>query len=321
VGEVADVVERRFRTPGPPRLHVDNAAGETVARATEGEEVVVRARKRVHADSAERARRVLDNVVVDMDQDGDEIRVSQRAFLVDRGIAGLFREGRAAVDYEIDLPRQASVTARSTSGEITVAGVKGSVELQSVSGDISVDGVRGALHVRTVSGACRAGGCAGVLEANTISGDLTLERCALRGAGVRTVSGDVEAEAVLAPEGRYSIVTVSGDVALATPSPCAVRFQTASGDLSTGGGLEVSRASPREHLVRQGSGGPEVVVRTVSGDLEIERRDIASVPPTEPEAAILPARDRKAEAMDVLERLARGELDAEEAGRRLDAAR
>jgi hypothetical protein len=322
VGEVSDVIERRFRTTGIPRLLAENVAGETTVRGG-ADEVIVRVLKRAHADSPERARRVLDNVDVEIEQDGDEIRVSQRAFLVDRGFIGIFRERRAVIDYEIDVPSEAEVSVRSASGEITVKGIRGPVEAQSVSGDVRIDEVRGALRVRTVSGDCEASGCAGALEANSVSGDLSFERCSFPSAGVRTVSGDFEAAAELSSGGPYAVTTVSGDVTFATPSDCEVHFQTASGDVSAAEGFEVHRASRREYVVRRGvPDAPLVVVRTVSGDLQIEHREVdAPAMPAGPVEPALEKRDRKAEALQVLEGVARGEIDVEEAARRLDASR
>jgi hypothetical protein len=323
VGEVSDVIERRFRTSGIPRLRVENVAGETTIRGG-ADEVVVRVYKHAHADSPERARRLLDNVDVEIEQDGDEIRVSQRAFLVDRGFIGVFRERRAVIDYEIAVPSEAEVSVRSASGEIRVTGVQGPLELQSVSGDVDIEDVRGALRVRTVSGDCEARVCAGALEANSVSGDLSFERCSFPSANVRTVSGDFRAAAELASGGPYAVTTVSGDVALATPSPCEVRFQTASGDVSAGEGFDVQRTSRREFIVRHGPpDAPVVAVRTVSGDLQLEHRDIdaPAMPVVALDAALTEKRDRKAEAIEVLERLARGEMDVEEAARRLDAGR
>ena len=97
--EFTDLLEKRFRTSGIPLVRVENAAGDTRVRGGPGDEVVVRARKRAHAESQERGRRVLDNIEVDVEQQGDEIHVSQRAYLLERGWINLFRERRAVVDY------------------------------------------------------------------------------------------------------------------------------------------------------------------------------------------------------------------------------
>lgn len=319
--EFSEVVEKRFRTAGMPRIETANVAGATVIRGGRSDEVVVRATKRAQAESADRARRVLENVDVVIEQEGDSVRVSQRAFLVERGWLGLFRERRAVVDYEIELPDRAEVEARSTSGDVRVERVEGPVELQTVSGDIELSEIRGPLRARSVSGDVVASAFAGALEANSVSGDLRFEGSALRSAHVRTVSGDVEVAARLAGEGPFAVTTVSGDVEVVTPSACSVRLHTMSGELRTEGSARIERASRREFVATQGVGGPDVVVRTVSGDVLLAQREVeAPAPPEEPVAAP-PPRDRKAEALAILEQLGRGELDVDEAARRLDSVR
>lgn len=321
--EFTDVVEHRFRTAGAPYVRVENVAGETLARGGAGEEVVVRARKRAHAESADRGKRVLDAIEVEVAQHGDEIFVSQRAFLLERGWSNLFRDRRALIDYDIELPRAASVSVQTASGEVKIANIEGSVEAQSVSGDVAIAGVRGPVRLRSVSGDCVAEGCAGAVDANSVSGDLSFRSCAWSSGRIRTISGEVEAEVRLDGDGPVQVNTLSGDVELITSSPCRVVFDTTSGDLDVSGGVEVERRGRRGSVVQLGEGGAEVHVRTVSGDFELRRGEVNApeAAPAEAPAAAAVGRDRKAEALAVLRELERGEIDADEAGRRLDAAR
>lgn len=320
--EFTDVLEKRFRVAGTPVLRVENVAGETHVRGGSGEEVVIRAKKRAHAESAERGKRVLDNIEVEIEQDGDEIRVTQRAFLLERGWMNLFRDRRAVVDYDIEVPRGAVVSVRSASGEIAVRSVEGSVELQSVSGDVELEGIRGPLRLRTVSGDCVATRCAGVIEGNSVSGDLTFRSCAWPSGHLRTISGDIAAEVRFEAGGSVQVSTVSGDLDLATPSPFELHYETTSGDLEAAGGIALEKVGRRSFVARQGDGGAELRVHTVSGDVSVRRSDVDApeVPAVETPAAPV-GRDRKSEALSVLRALEQGEIDAEEAARRLDAVR
>ncbi len=320
--EVSEVVEKRFHTTGRPLVRVENVAGETRVRGATADEVVVRATKRAYAESADRAKRVLDNIEVQFEQDGDEIRVSQRAYLLERGWANLFRDRRAVVDYEVEVPRGTTVSVRSASGAIDVRAVEGAVDLQSVSGDVAVGEVRGPLRLRTVSGDCVAERCAGVIEANAVSGDLTFRSCAWPSGRLRTLSGDVAAEVRLDGEGPLALSTVSGDVELATPSAFELRFQTTSGDLEASG-VAPERLGRRAFVVRQGEGGAEVDVHTVSGDVTVRASDVdAPEAPAEDVIAAPPPRsDAKVKALEVLRAFEHGEIDADEAARRLDAVR
>ncbi len=320
--ESSEVLEKRFRAGGGPLVRVENVAGETHVKGTAGDEVVVRATKRAYADSAERGKRVLENIEVEFEQDGDEIRIWQRAYLLERGWANLFRDRRARVDYDIEVPRGTTVSVRSASGEIDVRGVEGGAELQTVSGDVAAQDIRGPLRLRTVSGQCVAERCAGVVEANSVSGDLTFRSCAWPSGGLLTISGDVAAEVRLSATGSVRVNTVSGDVELATPSAFELRFDSTSGDLDAPDGVVVTKLGRRSAVARQGEGGAQVRVHTVSGDVTVRRGDVSAPEmPAEDAAAPASGRDRGAEALDVLRALERGEIDAAQAAMSLDALR
>lgn len=302
-------------------MRVENVAGDTRVSGGPGEEVVVRARKRVHAESQERGRRVLDNIEVEIEQHGDEIHVSQRAYLLERGWMTLFRERRAVVDYEIEVPEQAMVLVRSASGDVQVREIRGAVEVQTVSGDAEAEQVRGPMRIRTVSGDCEATRCAGTIEANSVSGDLSFRGCAWRSGRVRSISGDIDASLRLDGPGPFGLTTVSGDVELATPSAFELRFDTTSGDLEASG-LAAERLSRRSWAIRQGEGGAEIGVRTVSGDVSVRRDEVdAPEQPAATASGSTPTGERSSEALAILESLERGEVDVEEAARRIDAAR
>src|SRR5262249_14306688 len=77
---VSDVEEKRFTVQGMPKVRVSNVAGEIDVSVGSANEVFVRARKRVEGWSEDRARRLLENVEIVMEQNGDEIVIEPRMF-------------------------------------------------------------------------------------------------------------------------------------------------------------------------------------------------------------------------------------------------
>jgi hypothetical protein len=67
-------VEKTFTVDGMPRLRVQNVSGETAIRVGEAGQVRVVARKRVKGGSADRAKRLLENVEVRIEQQGNDLR-------------------------------------------------------------------------------------------------------------------------------------------------------------------------------------------------------------------------------------------------------
>src|SRR5437763_1889085 len=116
--EYSEVVERDFTVGAMPGLHVRNVSGDTRVAVGEPGTIHVRARKRVRGTSEERAKRLLENVEVRMEQDGDEVMLKPHLYEQDRGWADLFRGGRVAVDFEITVPQELRLQAQTVSGDL-----------------------------------------------------------------------------------------------------------------------------------------------------------------------------------------------------------
>lgn len=323
--EFTEEVEGVFSVDGPPTLRTRNVSGETRVVVGPDGTVRVQARKRVRGSSAEKAKRLLQNVEVRMEQQGNVIEVKPHLYEQDRGWLDLFRGGRVGVDLLISIPRESSVEAHTVSGDLNVTGVRGQVEIQSVSGDVRVDDVQGPLSLKSVSGDCTCIGFVGRLEANTVSGDLSVERCRVREADIVTVSGDLTVDGDLERGEGHRIRTISGDVELSLAGNAyEIGYKTMSGDVSLDAEGHISKDGRRDRTIVIGApkDATRVHVKTVSGDLAVrssgtEVPEDASPRPA-PAAAPAPKRD---EAREVLERLARGELDVDAAAAALDAAR
>lgn len=329
--EESETVERRFLVTGMPRLRLRNVSGDNSVKVGETGEILVRARKRVHGWSEDRAKRLLENVEIRMEQDGDQITVEPRLYEQERGWLDLFRGGRVAVDIEVTVPREVQIEATSVSGPVAIRGTRGPLEARSVSGEIDIDDVQGPTRLRTVSGDLRATAYAGQMEANTVSGDLRFERSRIKKPDLQSVSGDVRVEGVLVfpsdGSGEGRIKTVSGDVELdLAETTMDVEFQTLSGDVTVDTpDAKVEKRGRREWRVTVGAGGARLKVKTVSGDLSIRRSGQArpatdEAPAEEPAAAAAsPAATRgSTEVLDLLHRLARGEVSVDEAANALD---
>lgn len=334
--EYSETVERTFTVDGPARLQLRNVSG--LSRLTVGAdgEIRVSARKRVRGASEDRAKRLLENVEIRMEQSGNDVSVRPHLYEQDRGWLDLFRGGRVAVDFEITVPQHSRIDATTVSGDLDLRGTRGPVEVQSVSGDVTLVDVQGPVRLKTVSGDASCTDLAGALEANSVSGDLTFDRCRLHGCDVVTVSGDVDLTGELDAGREHRLKTISGDIELAlVGSSYDVRFKTMSGELDCALAGEISREGRRDKHVMVGGGAARVTVKTVSGDLQL-RPGEGAVPEAsvasaaarseDPEATVRMAPREAGDpgrpgAREILEKVARGELDVDAAARALDAAR
>jgi hypothetical protein len=343
--EYSETVERDFAVSGTPGLHVRNVSGDTRISVGEAGKIHVTARKRVRGTSEERAKRLLENVEVRMEQDGDEVLLKPHLYEQDRGWADLFRGGRVAVDFEITVPRELRLEAHTVSGDLVLGGTRGPIDVQSVSGDVRLDDVQGPMRLKTVSGDGTLAGYAGQLVANSVSGDLALSSVRLHGSEIVTVSGDVRIDGELDKARDHKLKTISGDIDLRlVGGSYDIHFKTMSGDLDSEMDGEILREGPREKHIVIGAAETKVSVKTMSGDLEIKAsgasapdateassmpqsdsawppadraEDVERTEPMEPVPPAAPAGDVR----DLLERVAKGEIDVDAAAAALDARR
>src|SRR6266702_4720493 len=267
-----------------PRLRVQNVSGETAIRIGEPGQVRVVARKRVKGGSADRAKRLLENVEVRIEQKGNDIFVEPHLYEQERSWLDLFRGKRFRVDFEITVPRETAVNAQTVSGDFDLHGTRGPARVESVSGDVNIEDVQGPIRIKSVSGDVQFTDYVGAVEGSFVSGDVDI-RGRVHSCELHTVSGDISID--LEPEigGRDNPVkTVSGDLTI-KPASSSVAEEPAATREST-----------------------ESEVESEFEDHDPERT--APMPPPQ-----------SAKVRDLLERLARGDVSVDEVAAKLDETR
>ena len=182
--------------------------------------------------------------------------------------------------------------------------------MKSVSSDISL----------------RAAAPVSALEINTVSGDVSAVAPRVGQLRAVTVSGDVELEAELADGRGHRVETVSGDVSLGVVGGLTLEVRGLSTDVdvrlphrrrgrATGAATSSARAGPTSCSAR---------CRVTSRCAHARRRGVPT-PPAPPAPPTPPTVRRLAAVSDdeqlaVLQALERGEIDVEEATRRLAGA-
>ena len=332
-----ETVEKTFVVEGMPRLRVRNVSGETNIRVGDAGQVRVVARKRVKGGSADRAKRLLENVEVRIEQRGNDIFVEPHLYEQERSWLEMFRGKRFRVDFDITVPRECAVDAQTVSGDMEVEGTRGPTRVESVSGDVSIGDVQGPMRVKSVSGDVEITDYVGAVEGSAVSGDVSI-RGRVRSCELHTVSGDISVDLDPDPFGRESrLKTISGDVEIGLISvSCTCDYHTASGDLECEAPARIIREGRKDRMVIVGEGAGRLNVKTVSGDLTI--KPASSSLAEEPSAAGANGEsesDREANGerttpmpppasarvRDLLERLARGEVTVDEAAAKLDETR
>ena len=232
----------------------------------------------------------------------------------------------------VEAPMGSSVTYVGVSGDLTSTGMRGAQAYRTVSGDVVLDATGGEVRLRGVSGdmSLRAELPLSLLEINTVSGDVSAVAPRIGLLRIVTVSGDAEVEAVLDTGPAHRVETVSGDLSLGIPGGLTMEVRGLSSDVEVRLPHRVEGSRDRRRYV-VGDGGPALLFSSMSGDVEvrpprrIDRMVTPPTPPTPPTAPSpatppTPAGGRsEGSQLDVLRALERGEIDVDEAARRLAA--
>lgn len=239
-------------------------------------------------------------------------------------IARLLGIGNVKVDARVtaEIPEGAGVTYAGVSADVIGIGLHGPQAYQTVSGDLVLSELAGPIRISGVSGDISLRANAPIeLQANTVSGDISAFAPRLDLAKLVTVSGDIELEGELATGVQHRVETVSGDLSLGAIGSLTLEVRGLSTDVDVSIAHRSEGSRDRRRYVI-GDGGPSMSFSSMSGDVSVtSARRFTAGPVTSPTPPTPPAppspRLEEGEELEILRALERGEIDVEEATRRL----
>jgi hypothetical protein len=296
------------------RVTLGIVSGDVRVRGTAGGDAHIRATFEISAASDSDADRILEAIQLRVDRSSGSLSAEEQGGNKSVGsmIGRLFGSDDYKLTVEADVPTAAQMQLHAVSSDVTVTDLQGEQHYNTVSGDVSVNNSGGSVRLETVSGdaTIRADGPVAV-QAQSVSGDLNITVPTLRSLKANTVSGDVEVEAQLAQDGDFRVETVSGDLSVGLVGDATFEIRGLSTDVSSELDHRLEGQVDRRRLII-GSGGPRLVFNSMSGDVRVRR-------PRRLSAEAKPA--AVAAELDILRALERGEIDVDEATRRLAGGR
>lgn len=324
-------IEHRIGADG--RFALRLTSGDVELRAIDGEVARVRIEYAIRAASDAEADQALETAQFVVRAVDGELHVAEPegSALGIGSIARLLMGGRSTVQASVraEIPAGARLSFHGVSADAVAAGFTGEQRYRTVSGDLVLDDVTGELHVRGVSGDVSLRARAPIsLDANTVSGDLSAVAPRIDALRATTVSGDVEVDGELGADADHRIETVSGDLSIGGVGALELEVRGLSSDVSISMPHRTEGSRDRRRYVI-GEGGPHVLFSSMSGDAVVHpsrRGGGAPVPPRPPAppAPLTPATPPAPRApldeerqLGILRALERGEIDVDEAARRL----
>jgi len=249
----------KFQDPSQPKdLQVDNIFGSIVVTGYKGTEVKLTAHKTIKARTEGRIEKAQQEVTLDITEEGNTIDIY---------VDGPFRcrhkndqEGRhdpgyrVHYDFEIKVPSKTNIFLKTVTD-----------------GDIKVNSIQGEFEVRNVNGEIFMNDLAGSGKAHTVNGEVTLvfsknpdSECSFK-----TINGDIEVSFVKNLSADFQLKTFNGDAY----SDFAVSYlpTVSSSSVERKNGKYVYKSN-RYASIRVGSGGPEIQMDTLNGDILIKKK-------------------------------------------------
>jgi LiaI-LiaF-like transmembrane region len=177
-GDWGNTVERDLDvapTPVPAnaRITVRASRGDINVRSSDEAEIRVNGKKGVKSWNENEARKIVDEVSVEIAKQGDGFEV--------RPAGG--SESRVSMDMDVVVPRKANLTVRNDKGDISVADMatsvnvnsgNGDVEIRNTDGDVNIDMRRGDAKVSSTKGDVKISGGGDSAEVTDATGSLTV---------------------------------------------------------------------------------------------------------------------------------------------------
>jgi len=275
--------EKTLQVNGPVDLEVLTHSGDVTIRAGSSGSVLIRGKIFV-GDRWLRGNRQSDVQEIEQHppirQEGNNIHID---YLNVHDIS---------VDYEITVPADTTIRARSGSGDQIIEGTHGNVDVQTGSGDVKLTNISGEVRLQTGSGDVRAREVAGAVKGGAGSGDIEIEETGPGDIDLHTGSGNIQVRGVQGAvhleagsgdvtaegtqSGSWEIRTGSGNVNVRLPGNAAfdADISTSSGSVNVDHPIETTvqgRVQEERKTIRGKvhGGGPLLTVHTGSGDIEI----------------------------------------------------
>ena len=246
--EQVERVSQTYKVGGDGAIDLQNISGSVRVIVGRGNEILLEAVKRVRHRDPEEARRVMQQLRIDVTQLGGRVQV--RTIYPRTNTRGL----SAGVEYTVSVPATAVVAVKTISGNVSVTGVRGEVRAETTSGDVSVSGTPNLALAKTVSGnvIARDIGAPASLTLGTISGSVIASGLKVRTLDAGTVSGNLQLSDMTVE--RLQAKAISGDIEY-------------SGGLARGGHYDFNSHSGNVRLMLTGSPGFEIDAGTFSGSI------------------------------------------------------
>jgi len=226
----------RFKVGRRARISIVNQYGPISVKPATGHHVLVTAI--LHSDKVE----------VYQSQSGNRVSILSHL------LPGADAES-GKIDYEVQVPADASVTLHSMTGPLHAERLHGDVILEGNTANVDVRDVSdGHVHVKTLDGPVTLTNVTdGHVEITSVSGDVALKSVTGPFVQVNSSSGKIEYDGDFGSGGLYELTSHTGDIEATAPAYASIDVTARSEEGRVENDFPLSPASHTSFVVRAGS--------------------------------------------------------------------
>lgn len=199
-------IQKKFSTTSTPSLQVHNHNGTVVVKGWDQSEIEIQ---------GDRPSEAMDVIIL-----GGQDKVSVQVHPVRDRLS----QEESRVDFQIRVPRQASVRVDSEQGGITVEEIQGDVTIEGVSNPVTLSQIRGHITVRTLDGPIVIRSSEGHIQAHSINGDMQFLQVNCPELVASTNSGAIRYEGDFGLGGTYVLNNYSSPIQIVASDKASFDF-------------------------------------------------------------------------------------------------
>ena len=273
--EITEEFDQTYDAATIKFLKLENRNGNVELEVWDRVEIQVKAIKRVRSLREKQAEERLKVIKIVVTPSEDTLTIRTVWPKRRRGFQ-FFSGGRSAsVHYQLKLPRQLNVDARTSNGRLNASGLEGDQLFRSTNGRIEVQEVSGTLEAKTTNGRINVTGASGRVNLLTTKG--TIRANNLKGSiRAKTTNGSIRASFQDSPEDEVNLGTTNGSIRLTLPAGTNADLlaRTTNGSVTTEFPVMMRvegeiKKRPKRVEGKLGSGGVLLDLSTTNGSIRI----------------------------------------------------
>ena len=263
--------DQTFDAASIKNLKLENTNGNIELAVWDRAEIHVKAVKRVRSIGRKKAQEKLKRLQIEVTPEGDTLTI-RTVTPKGKKSRSFFGGNKGSVNYEIKLPKQMNVDARTSNGRLSSQGVEGEQNYRSSNGKVVIQEVSGNVVARTNNGTVEITDSAGTIRIKTTNGTIRAWNVS-GGLSAKTTNGTIRASFAKPPSGEVELATTNGTVRLALPegTNADLHARTVNGSIRTDFPLTVRGKIGKRVDGKLGEGGLKMDLSTVNGSIRISK--------------------------------------------------